>query len=88
MSTKVAMVTGASRGIGRCGALALAKRGYDVVITGRTVHEGDGRAKDIPIPGSLDKTSAEIEATGRRAVASGTGSGDRCGESGGVHRHF
>jgi NAD(P)-dependent dehydrogenase (short-subunit alcohol dehydrogenase family) len=66
---RVAMVTGASRGIGRCGALALAARGYDVVITGRTVHEGDGRARDIPIPGSLDKTASEIEATGRRALA-------------------
>jgi NAD(P)-dependent dehydrogenase (short-subunit alcohol dehydrogenase family) len=69
MTTKVAMVTGASRGIGRCGALALAARGYDVVVTGRTVREGDGRAHSIPIPGSLDKTAAEIEATGRRALA-------------------
>jgi NAD(P)-dependent dehydrogenase (short-subunit alcohol dehydrogenase family) len=69
MTTRVAMVTGASRGIGRCGALALAARGYDVVITGRTVHEGDGRVRDIPLPGSLDKTAAEIEATGRRALA-------------------
>lgn len=69
MTTKVAMVTGASRGIGRCGALALAARGYDVVVTGRTVHEGDGRIGDIPLPGSLDKTCAEIEASGRRALA-------------------
>src|ERR1700722_7685863 len=63
------MVTGASRGIGRCGALALAARGYDVVVTGRTVHEGDGRVGAVPVPGSLDKTSAEIEATGRRVLA-------------------
>src|ERR1700730_18137412 len=68
MPTKVAMVPGASRGIGRCGALCLAERGYDVVITGRTVHEGDGRARDIPIPGSLDKTAAEIAGIGRRAL--------------------
>lgn len=68
MTTKVAMVTGASRGIGRCGALALAARGYDVVVTGRTVHEGDGRVGAIPLPGSLDKTCAEIEATGRRSI--------------------
>lgn len=63
------MVTGASRGIGRCGALALAARGYDVVVTGRTVHEGDGRVGDIPLPGSLDKTCAEVEELGRRALA-------------------
>jgi NAD(P)-dependent dehydrogenase (short-subunit alcohol dehydrogenase family) len=69
LTTKVAMVTGASRGIGRCGALALAARGYDLVVTGRTVHEGDGRIGDIALPGSLDKTCAEIEATGPKAMA-------------------
>ena len=41
---RVALVTGASRGIGRCAAVALARRGFDVAITARTVHEGDGRA--------------------------------------------
>ena len=66
---RIAMVTGASRGIGRCGALALAKRGYDVVITGRTVHEGDGRVGDVVVPGSLDKTAAEIATLGREVLA-------------------
>jgi NAD(P)-dependent dehydrogenase (short-subunit alcohol dehydrogenase family) len=69
LATKVALVTGASRGIGRCGALALAGRGFDVVITGRTVHEGDGATGGVPVPGSLDKTGAEIEATGRQVLA-------------------
>ena len=62
------MVTGASRGIGRCGALALAEHGFDVVVTGRTVHEGEGREGDVPLPGSLEKTAAEIEERGRRAL--------------------
>ncbi len=77
-STPVAFVTGASRGIGRCGALALARAGYDVVCTARTVREGDGRAAPssirdtesaMAIPGSLETTVAEIEALGRQALA-------------------
>ena len=73
-SAPVALVTGASRGIGRSAAVALARRGFDVVITARTVHEGDGRAhassalaesNPVPIAGSLETTAAEIEALGR-----------------------
>ncbi len=76
--TRVALVTGASRGIGRSAAIALARRGLDVVITARTVHEGDGRAhassslihdEPVPIAGSLESTAAAIEAMGRICVA-------------------
>jgi len=69
----VAFVTGASRGIGRCAAIALARAGCDVVISARTVHEGEGRADSasgsVVLPGSLDTTAAEITATGARAQA-------------------
>lgn len=65
---KVAMVTGSTRGIGRCGALSLAGRGFDVVITGRTRHEGDAREGGVVIPGSLDRTAEEIRALGRRCL--------------------
>jgi NAD(P)-dependent dehydrogenase (short-subunit alcohol dehydrogenase family) len=51
----VAIVTGASRGLGRTFARALARAGADLVITSRTLD-------------SLGPFEAEIEALGRRAV--------------------
>ena len=69
---RVAFVTGASRGIGKQSAIALARAGLDVVITARTVHEGDGvddsDGQGRRLPGSLDATTEEIEAAGRRAL--------------------
>jgi NAD(P)-dependent dehydrogenase (short-subunit alcohol dehydrogenase family) len=60
------MVTGASRGIGRACALALAGAGYDVAVTARTIVEG---TSEEGLPGSLATTTAEIEALGARALA-------------------
>lgn len=59
---KTAIVTGATRGIGRATAIALARRGYDVAVTGRTVREGDAN-----LPGSLESVCAAIEECGQRA---------------------
>lgn len=68
---RTALVTGASRGIGRATAIALAEAGFDVAITARTVHDGDATAHTADgkvLPGSLASTAAEITALGRRAV--------------------
>jgi NAD(P)-dependent dehydrogenase (short-subunit alcohol dehydrogenase family) len=69
---RVAFVSGASRGIGKQSAIALTRAGHDVVITARTVREGDGvddsDADRRQLPGSLETTAAEIEAAGRRAL--------------------
>ncbi len=68
---RTALVTGASRGIGRATALALADSGFDVAITARTVNDGDPSALTSDgqiLPGSLAATAADIEARGGRAV--------------------
>lgn len=64
LSGKVAIVTGASRGIGKGTACALAERGATVYVTGRTVEEGQSE-----LPGTLAKTVEEIHALGGRGVA-------------------
>ena len=70
-------MTGASRGIGKASALALADAGFDVAITARTVREGEGRAEPntvrddsvVAVPGSLETTVSDLEARGARALA-------------------
>jgi NAD(P)-dependent dehydrogenase (short-subunit alcohol dehydrogenase family) len=72
VSRRVAFVTGASRGIGKETALHLARAGFDVAVTARTVHEGEGvddsddRARGVP--GSLDTTAALIDEAGARSL--------------------
>mgnify|MGYP006170560715 CR=1 FL=1 len=60
------MVTGASRGIGRGISIALAKSGYDLVITGRTVVEGTAvnPATGRMLSGSLATTAAQASGHG------------------------
>ena len=64
MTSRTAIVTGASRGIGRTIAELLAAEGARVVCVARTLREGDHR-----LEGSLDSTVAAIRAAGGEAVA-------------------
>ncbi len=72
MTTPTALVTGASRGIGKATAVALAEAGFDVAFTARTVHEGDGIDDSDrggrAVSGSLDTTAALVTGAGRRAL--------------------
>jgi NAD(P)-dependent dehydrogenase (short-subunit alcohol dehydrogenase family) len=75
-SQGVALVTGASRGIGKAIASHLARAGFDVAMGARTLHEGEAREHSSTIaksdtralPGSLDATAALVEQSGRRAL--------------------
>src|SRR5580704_17900113 len=72
----VALVTGASRGIGKSIAVHLARAGFDVAIGARTVHEGEEREHSSTVartdtralPGSLDTTGALVVGAGRAVL--------------------
>jgi NAD(P)-dependent dehydrogenase (short-subunit alcohol dehydrogenase family) len=63
MAAPVAVVTGASRGIGRRLCVDLAREGYDVVCAARSREEAPGN-----LPGTIEGTAAAVEAEGRRAL--------------------
>lgn len=64
LTGKVAVVTGASRGVGKGIAVALGAHGATVYVTGRTVTPGSG-----PLPGTVGETAAEVDRRGGTGVA-------------------
>ena len=64
LAGKVAIVTGASRGIGKGIALALGQEGATVYVTGRTVTEGS-----YPLPGTVGETAVEVTRRGGKGIA-------------------
>jgi NAD(P)-dependent dehydrogenase (short-subunit alcohol dehydrogenase family) len=65
LDAKVAVVTGASRGIGKAIAERFAREGASVVCTARTLEEGDHSS----LEGSLRTTVRGIEQAGGKALA-------------------
>lgn len=61
LANKIALVTGATRGIGKGIALQLGENGAKVYITGRTLRSKNGS-------GSLEETVAEIKRRGGEAI--------------------
>jgi NAD(P)-dependent dehydrogenase (short-subunit alcohol dehydrogenase family) len=60
---KVALVTGASRGIGKQIALELAREGAHIVLAARTA-----QGTRSPYPGTIEQTAQEIRSLGVKAV--------------------
>jgi NAD(P)-dependent dehydrogenase (short-subunit alcohol dehydrogenase family) len=60
----VALVTGASRGVGRGIAIALGSHGYTVYVTGRTQRTGES-----PWDGTIGDTAAAVTGAGGKGVA-------------------
>jgi citronellol/citronellal dehydrogenase len=61
---KIALVTGASRGVGRAIALALARAGADVACAARATDDAP-----LKLAGTIDGTVREIETLGRHGLA-------------------
>jgi len=72
MQRKVALVTGASRGVGAATAVALASAGYAVACAARSTGDHPRRT-----PGTLDEVVGRVTAAGGTAVAVPTDLADR-----------
>ena len=65
LSGRVAVVTGASRGLGKGIALGLGEAGATVYVTGRSTGENPGS-----LPGTIEETAAQVTRLGGEGVAS------------------
>lgn len=66
MASPVAVITGASRGIGKQLCIDLAAEGYDIVCVARSSADVPGK-----LPGTVDETAEQVRSQGRRALAVG-----------------
>ena len=64
LTDKIAIITGASRGLGKAMAVELAKEGASVAVVARTVKAGQG-----PLPGTIHETVETIKKRGGEARA-------------------
>lgn len=66
LDRKIALVTGASRGVGKGVALALGEAGATVYVTGRS---RQGEAQTVPLPGTINETAELVTEAGGQGIA-------------------
>ena len=66
VSARVALITGASRGLGRGIAVALGAAGWTVWVTGRSSRAGGTTSH---LPGTVEQTAEAVTAAGGHGVA-------------------
>ncbi len=66
LTGKVALVTGASRGVGKGIAQGLGEAGATVYVTGRTTEEGKAA---VTLPGTIQETADEVTRLGGKGIA-------------------
>jgi hypothetical protein len=71
LAGKVALVTGAARGLGRAMALALAREGVDVAVSDIARPVDGAIPYELASGDDLGETARGVEALGRRSVAIG-----------------
>ena len=68
LAGQVAVVTGASRGIGRAIAVEFARAGADIVVAARSSEKAPSK-----LPGTIEETARQVEAAGWRPDADARG---------------
>ncbi|SIP98579.1 SDR family NAD(P)-dependent oxidoreductase [Marinobacterium stanieri] len=72
----VAVVTGASRGVGKGIAVALGAAGFTVYLTGRSLSQSNMTLMGQPLPGTLEETAQAVTEAGGKGIPVACDHGD------------